>query len=186
MTAHQRLIRDRMAARTPRAVVPLSGCQVVRVPASWARRIILNYEWLGTMPAAPLAYYGLVGPHQEELGVVSFGHGSGTLAKTLCGPDWVDRSIVLERGACVHFAHEHAASFLISRACKLVAEDFGMRVITAYSDPEAGEIGTVYQACNWLYLGAGNGRRPKDRFRWEGRVSRRGDVALVPRPARLG
>ena len=28
----------------------------------------------------------------------------------------------------------------------------------AYSDPQAGEIGTVYQACNWLYIGAGIGR----------------------------
>jgi hypothetical protein len=27
------------------------------------------------------------------------------------------------------------------------------RIFTAYSDPEAGEIGTIYQACNFDYLG---------------------------------
>ena len=29
----------------------------------------------------------------------------------------------------------------------------GYNIFLAYSDPEAGEIGTVYQACNWLYCG---------------------------------
>ena len=36
----------------------------------------------------------------------------------------------------------------------------------AYADPMAGEIGTVYQACNWLYLGVGVGRSDKGRWRF--------------------
>ena len=34
----------------------------------------------------------------------------------------------------------------------------GRRSSTPYSDPRDGEIGTVYQACNWIYLGEGVGR----------------------------
>ena len=46
---------------------------------------------------------------------------------------------------------------MISNACKLAAKEFGWRIFYAYADPTAGEIGTVYQACNWLYLGIGAG-----------------------------
>jgi hypothetical protein len=51
----------------------------------------------------------------------------------------------------VHWAHPHAASRLIAHAVKFAAADFGWRVFLAYADMAAGEVGTVYQACNWLY-----------------------------------
>jgi hypothetical protein len=72
----------------------------------------------------------------------------------------------LREGACVHWAHPHAASFLISRACRLAALTFGWRIFYAYADPTAGEVGTIYQACNWLYLGIGAGRSDKGRWRF--------------------
>ena len=31
------------------------------------------------------------------------------------------------------------------------------RIFTAYSDPEAKELGTIYQAMNWTYLGQTSG-----------------------------
>ena len=31
----------------------------------------------------------------------------------------------------------------------------GYKYVIAFSDPEAGEIGTLYQATNWYYLGLG-------------------------------
>jgi hypothetical protein len=70
------------------------------------------------------------------------------------------------RGACVHWAHPHAASFLISRACAAAYRDFGWTVFFAYSDRMAGEIGTVYQACNWRYVGVGAGRGNGTTARW--------------------
>jgi len=38
----------------------------------------------------------------------------------------------------------------------------GYNIFVAYSDPAANEVGTVYQASNWLYCGM---TRPKKRFR---------------------
>lgn len=87
-----------------------------------------------------------------------------------------DGIIVLERGACAHWAHPHAASWFIPRAVKQAAVDHGWRIFFAYADPTAGEIGTVYQACNWIYTGQTPGRtikgapRPRDYFRRGGRV----------------
>ena len=60
--------------------------------------------------------------------------------------------IQLGRGACVHWAHPHSASKLISASLKEI-EKRGFNVVVAFSDPAAGEIGTVYQASNWLYCG---------------------------------
>ena len=72
----------------------------------------------------------------------------------------------LNRGACVHWAHEHSASFLIARSCRLMT-DKGFHIFVAYSDPEAGEVGTVYQACGWSYCGNVSGT--SSAFRWRGK-----------------
>jgi hypothetical protein len=89
---------------------------------------------------------------------VVFAAGSAPESGDLCGREHRDRAICLARGACVHWAHPHAASFLIARACKFAHAEFGWKIFYAYSDPTAGEIGTVYRAANWIYLGEGVGR----------------------------
>jgi hypothetical protein len=124
------------------------------------------------MPAIVSACYGLRTSEGELAGVVVFGPGHGTASVDICGPEWRHKTIALLRGACVHWAHPHAASYLISRACRLAAAEFGWRVLYAYADRAAGEVGIVYQACNWRYLGVGNGRTgkpPRWRF-WDKRA----------------
>jgi hypothetical protein len=81
-------------------------------------------------------------------------------------PEFLHKTACLARGACVHWAHEHAASFLIAKACRLAYQDHGWATFYAYSDQQAGEVGTVYQARNWLYLGQGVGRKIKTRNMW--------------------
>jgi hypothetical protein len=152
----------------------LECCSVVEVPFAEAKAIITRYEWLGTMPATPKACYGLKARDGELVGVACFDRGPAPESADICGREQRADAICLARGACVHWAHPHAASFLIARACKLAHKQFGWSIFYAYSDPLAGEIGTVYQACNWLYLGAGTGRsegRSRLRFfnRREGR-----------------
>jgi len=83
----------------------------------------------------------------------------------------------LTRGACVHWAdcervssdgrvhNGAAASFLISRACDLMAER-GFHAFIAYSDGAAGEQGIVYRASNWFYCGQ---TAPTEEFRWTGK-----------------
>jgi hypothetical protein len=38
----------------------------------------------------------------------------------------------------------------------------GYNIFIAYSDPDAGEIGTIYQACGWFFCGFTN---PTEKFR---------------------
>ena len=156
---HQRKIREEQALIDPHPVMEsLTGCRVEQITRQQAESIIFKYEWLGTMPTVSLAYYGLLTPDNELVGVTCFGTGAGTNARNICGAENRDITICLERGANVHWAHPHAGSYLVARACKLASRDYGWKVFYAYSDETAGEIGTIYQACNWTYIGRGVGR----------------------------
>jgi hypothetical protein len=167
-------MRLREAERDLRSPLPsLDGCTVERISVAESKPIIMRYEWLGTTPRTPLAAYGLRAPTGELIGVTVFGHPNGTGSSNLCGRDHKDLAICLQRGACVHWAPRNAASFLISRACRLAAAEHGWRIFHAYADRTAGEIGTVYQACGWLFLGVGVGRAAKGRWRfWNKREGR--------------
>jgi hypothetical protein len=158
LKAHQRVIRERHEKEDPRQPLPnLDGCQVEAITREEAESFILKYEWLGTMGIVTAATYGMCAPVGELIGVAVFGWPSAQ-SRDICGQAHREKAICLERGACSHYAPPNAASFLISRAVKLAAADHGWRIFYAYADPEAGEIGTVYQACNWLYIGQGVGR----------------------------
>jgi len=152
----------------PRLPLPnLDGCTVRAVDRAVARPIILRYEWLGTMGRAA-ACYGLFSPSSEVLGVVCFGWPSSRESLAICGPEYSKVAVCLERGACVHWAPKNAASFLIRRAVRLAHLEHGWSIFYAYADPAAGEIGTIYQALGWHYIGQGLGRRPgrqRDNFR---------------------
>lgn len=152
--AWQREIRERKE-KEYRGVAPTnadiktSECrQITRDEAS---KIIYEYEWLGTMGKGMYNYGiffdGILG------GVVCFGTVASLTAGDMFGKENADKAICLERGACTWWAHEHSASKLISFATSDMAKNTKYRIFYAYSDDSAGEIGTVYQACNWLYLG---------------------------------
>jgi len=159
--AWQRQIRDKMAKKEPREIATLDGAEVREITYAEAASVILKYEWLGNMGTTGKAYGLFI---KEELaGVVCFGRTNGTnVVSSVAGEKWKDNVIILCRGACVHWAPPHAASFLINKACNSMAQPEGWidsegntrppaNIVVAYSDSDAGEIGTVYQASNWLY-----------------------------------
>lgn len=117
-----------------------------------ARLVIEKYEWLGTYANAPLFAYGIY--FEDHLGgVVVYGAPSPPIvARSVAGPENASSVVQLARGACVHWAHPHSASKLIAASLRH-AQSLGYRYAIAFSDPDAGEIGTVYQATNWLYCG---------------------------------
>ncbi len=158
--AHQRLMREREAELDPRAVAAsLAGYSVEVISRAAAEPLILRYEWLRTMGQAH-TFIGLLSPDRDLQGVAAFGPGpAGDIRKLLGGP-----ALCLERGCCCHYSPPNSASFLISEGCKLVYRLTGITLFHGYGDPHAGEFGSVYQACNWVFLGQGlNGRAGKTR-----------------------
>jgi hypothetical protein len=170
--AHQRLIRERHAtehdpllAEKLALATTMKNARVREIPKSEAKKIILKYEWLGNMGTTDYAFGLYFGEHLA--GAVCFGRTGGTnTAASVAGAEHAHLVKVLNRGACVHWAHPNSASFLIAHACRLLT-DKGFHIFVAYSDAEAGEIGTVYQASNWLYAGTTNSASSS--FIWAGK-----------------
>jgi len=167
MKAWQRRIREKEARKDPRPVVGLENAIVVEISYEKAKELILKYEWLKNMGSTERSV-GLI-LDGELAGVCCFGKTAGTdTARSVAGEEWAQHVVTLCRGACVHWSHPHSASYLISRACKLMANSGRTTrsgkvfppayIFVAYADGDApGEIGTVYQACNWLYCGKTSG-----------------------------
>jgi hypothetical protein len=156
---YQRHIREVHGEQSSRLQISsLSGASVEAVSRAEAEAVILKYEWLGTVGQGASAFYELK-INGELLGVACFGVGGSREARNICGPEYISSAVCLMRGACVPWAPKNAASFLIRNACRQAHKDFGWKIFFAYSDPDAGEIGTVYQASNWYYLGQGVGRK---------------------------
>jgi hypothetical protein len=161
MKAHQRIIRERHAQEVDPLLEEklslagsLDSASVREIPNAAAKEVIKKYEWLGNMGCTDYSFGLYFGEHLA--GVSCFGRTAGTrTAASVCGEKYAHMVKILCRGACVHWAHPHSASFLIPKACQLMVEK-GFHIFVAYSDAEAGEIGTVYQATNWLYCGTTN------------------------------
>jgi hypothetical protein len=156
--AHQRIIREHHATEKDPVLADkrflarsFDSAAVREIPNAVAKEVIKKYEWLGNMGCTDYSFGLYFGEYLA--GVSCFGRTAGTkTAASVCGEKYAPMVRTLCRGACVHWAHPHSASFLIPRACDLMA-DKGIHIFVAYSDAEAGEIGTVYQGTNWLYCG---------------------------------
>lgn len=162
MKAHQRLVRE-LRAKLPDPLLKkkrklakdFSHASVEQISYDVAKNVILRNEYLGSMGSASYCFGLYFGEYLAS--VVCFGSTAGTkVAESVCGPDHKKKVTVLVRGATEHWAHEHSASYLIPRACDLMATK-GKPIIVAYSDPAGGEVGTIYQACNFLYTGMTKG-----------------------------
>jgi len=156
---YQKQIRDRYSdeEEPPLPHKDVGRARVRRVDRDVAEQIILKYEWLGTLPHGLTHYYGIFfGPFCA--GVTCLGLGSGG-ANSNAAKEWGiqhKQLAYLARGACVHWAPENTNSKLIAWTCRLLAEQTRARLAIAYSDTDAGEIGTVYQAANWTCVGKGS------------------------------
>ena len=158
-TAWQKLLRDKATNKEglsgwwSNANISLEAAKVRECDIQTARNIILKYEWLGTMPPGVRFCTGLFFDNWACGGVAVFGSGAGVNTKYMLGVQ--DAEIAyLARGACSHWTPPGSASKLIGHTLRLLAKK-GYKVAIAYSDSDAGEIGTVYQATNWLCIGKG-------------------------------
>jgi hypothetical protein len=162
---HQRIIREKEQLNDcgglfgyPIADIKKAVC--CEISYETAKQIILKYEWLGTMGTTQYHY----GIYYDGVcaGVVCFGYfqamntnSGGHPYSPYVGEKYGKDGIQLTRGACVWWAHEHSGSKLIAFGLGEMKKK-GYKYVIAFSDPEAGEVGTLYQATNWFYLGATN------------------------------
>ena len=135
------------------------------------KRFIERHEWLGKMSLYPTHFF--TARYKGILAGVVIMDMPAAFSKML-GEDTKKVERLISRGACVSWSPKNLASKLISFAMNWMVQNTEYRLFTAYSDTEAKELGTIYQACNFYYLGkiagAGwqyklaNGRLVSDRY----------------------
>lgn len=124
------------------------------IPREVAKPFIEQYEWLGTLGTMKFAYGLYFG---YKLGVVLVFSKTTTWQAevSICGKEYKDKVILLARGAAANWCPPNANSYAIAQTLKAVERDTDYRIILAYSDRRAGEVGTIYQALGWRFIGWG-------------------------------
>lgn len=159
-TAHQKVIRDKRAETDKQNLfgaywegidLSLNNAVVREVTLITAKNMVEEYEWLGCMPAITWYCYGIYFDGHCG-GVVVFSpeyiENLGRWDKY----DYTGKIILLSRGVCLHWTPINTNSKLIMSAIKMLPEKY--KVVTATTDHLAGEVGTIYQACNFYYVGS--------------------------------
>lgn len=158
--AHQRIMREKKAEEeSQQEGTPIwetinrdiSNAVVRPINRDLAKEIVEEYEWLGCMPAIGMYYFGIF---YDDVcaGVTVFGKEYSENLGHWDKYHYTGRMLLLARGVCVHWAHPHSGSKLVMESIKQLPEQYD--VITATIDQAAGEIGTIYQACNFTYTGS--------------------------------
>ncbi len=152
--AWQKQLRDRyMGEGAPDVDLSLKKAVVRPIRKRLAEQIILKYEWLGTMSSTNLHFGIFFGSYCA--GVTCVGK-AVTAGNNIHSPFAIERDelLILARGACVHWAPPGTNSKLVSWTSRLIPERRPRaKLILAYADTDAGEIGTIYQASGWHYIG---------------------------------
>ena len=120
------------------------------------KKFIERHEWLGKLPNRPT--------HRFTARLKKTGALAGTIImatpnafSNLLGEENKNREKLISRGACISWGPKNLGSWLIMSSIRWMVENTEFRYFTAYSDPEAKELGTIYQACNFAYLGQTSG-----------------------------
>lgn len=125
------------------------------------KEFIERHEWLGKLSNYPTHYF--TARYKGILaGVVVMDMPNAFSKLVGDGTRKIER--LISRGACVSWSPKNLASSLIMYAIRWAVKNTRFRVFTAYSDPEAKELGTIYQACNFTYLGQTSGATHKYRL----------------------
>lgn len=115
---------------------------------------IVRHEWLGKISNYPTHFF--VAKLNGILAGVVIMDMPNAFSKLL-GDKTKKIERLISRGACISWSPKNLASSLIMYSVNWMVKNTDYRVFTAYSDPEAKELGTIYQACNFTYLGQNSG-----------------------------
>jgi hypothetical protein len=119
------------------------------------KEFIERHEWLGKLSQRSTHRFAARLENGTLAGVVIMA--TPNAFSNLLGRENRDKEKLISRGACISWAPKNLASWLIMNSIRWMVKNTQFRYFTAYSDPEAKELGTIYQACNFYYLGQTSG-----------------------------
>ncbi len=137
--------------------ISLKKTKVEIIDRETCEKIVNEYEWLRYMPKETNLHFGIYFKTGNDY------HLGGVVAYEPEFEDnfnYSDKIIKLSRGACLWWTPKNTASYFITRTLEWLKENTNYKVVNATVNPSAGELGIIYQALNWHYIGSfdGNGR----------------------------
>lgn len=136
--------------------VDLHNTIIKQISREDSEKIIKQYEWLENLPKFSKYYFGIyfIVDGKEYLGgTLVFQDDYSKNTKVWDKYNFTGEMLLLSRGVCVWWTPKNTASYFISRVLDWFKHNTNYRVFTASVDKMANEIGTIYQANNWCYLG---------------------------------
>jgi hypothetical protein len=116
------------------------------------KHFIERHEWLGKLPIwLTHRFTARLKKNGTLAGVIIMA--TPNAFSNILGEENKDKEKLISRGACISWAPKNLGSWLITKSIKWMVKNTQFRAFSAYSDPEAKELGTIYQACNFIYLG---------------------------------
>lgn len=122
------------------------------------KKFIVRHEWLGTTTFSTshwfacyhdIDWFGVKRPVLAGVILMSMPN----MFSKLLGDNTEELERLISRGACISWSPKNLASSFMSWAMKYMVKTTPYRLFTAYSDPAAKELGTIYQALGFYYLG---------------------------------
>lgn len=117
-------------------------------------KFIEKHEWLGKMPNRPT--HRFTARFNGKLAGVIVMTTPNTFS-SIVGKDTRKLEKLIARGACISWSPKNLGSWIITKSIKYMVANTEFRIFTAYSDTEAMELGSIYQACSFIYLGQSSG-----------------------------
>ena len=118
------------------------------------KKFIERHEWLGTLSQYTTHWFACY--HKEILTGVMLFNMPNAFSKLL-GENTKELERLISRGACISWSPKNLGSSFLMYCLNWMVKNTKWRLFTAYSDPTAKELGTIYQACNFYYLGQKSG-----------------------------
>lgn len=116
------------------------------------KQFIERHEWLGKLPIWPThRFTARLKKNGALAGVIVMA--TPNAFSNILGEENKGKEKLISRGACISWSPKNLASWLLMQSIKWMVKNTEFRAFSAYSDPEAKELGTIYQACNFIYLG---------------------------------
>ena len=148
--AHQRTMRERLTATGTQCTADIRTATVREISRAEATPIVETYEWLGTMPAVTRHCYGILFAGTLG-GVVVYGDEAGENLGVWDKYGFTGKIIALARGACLPLGASACSQRTDPPLHGSPTRAYAVVTATVYAG--AGEVGTIYQACGFVYVG---------------------------------
>lgn len=127
-----------------------------------AIQFIKRHEWLGNISQYTTHWFGAYYQPSDDVfsrpilaGVILMNMPNAF--SNMLGENTSQLERLISRGACISWSPKCLASALLMWSIRWMVQHTQYRLFTAYADPTAKELGTIYQACNFYYVGKSAG-----------------------------